>query len=259
MILPDERRRQISEAVERDGRVLASEMAARFATSEDTIRRDLRDLDAAGLLRRVHGGAIRRIAAEPSFRNREKASPDRKAGLAQAAVGLIRDGDVILIDAGSTNLLIARSIDDGRAASIVTNSPPIAAALGEFRRTEVVMLSGSIVPGNGSVGGARTLRDLAELHADLCFVGACSVDAARGLGAIVADEAVLKRAMIEASARTAVTILNDRLASVAPFRFAALNALDYLVVEADAPPEPLRRIADIEGAPEILRSKRTAS
>jgi DeoR/GlpR family transcriptional regulator of sugar metabolism len=259
MILPDERRRQISEAVERDGRVLASELAVYFATSEDTIRRDLRDLDAAGLLRRVHGGAIRRIAAEPSFRHREKASSERKASLAQAAVGLIREGDVVLIDAGTTNLMIARSIADGRAATIITNSPPIAAALGEFRRTEIVMLGGSIVPGTGAVGGARTLRDLAELHADICFIGACSVDAARGVAASFADEAVLKRAMIEASGGTAAAVLNDRLASAAPFRFAPLNALDYLIVEEDAPPEALRRIADAEGAPEILGQSRSAS
>jgi DeoR/GlpR family transcriptional regulator of sugar metabolism len=259
LILPDERRRQIAQAVESEGRVLASEMAVRFATSEDTIRRDLRDLDAAGLLRRVHGGAIRRIAAEPDFRQREKISPGRKAGLARTAAGLIRAGDVILIDAGSTNLLIARSLADGLAASIITNSPPIAAALGEFRRTEVVMLSGSILPGAGAVAGARTLRDLAEVHADICFLGACSVEEGRGLGAMLADEAVIKRAMVEASGRTAATVLNERLASTAPFRFAALNALDYLIVEADAPRELLRRIVGVEGAPEILRLHGAAS
>jgi DeoR/GlpR family transcriptional regulator of sugar metabolism len=258
MILPEERRRQIVGAVERDGRVLASEMAALFVTSEDTIRRDLRDLDSAGLLRRVHGGAVRRTLAEPNFRHREKISPDRKASLAQAAVGLIREGDVVLIDAGSTNLVIARTMTDGLASSIITNSPPIAAALGEFRRTEVVMLSGSVVPESGAVGGARTLRDLAELHADLCFVGACSVEAGRGLGASLADEAIIKKTMIEASGRVATTVLNDRLLSAAPFRFAPLSALDYLIVEADAPSDPLRRIADTQDAPEILTAKRAA-
>ena len=258
MILPEERRRQIVEAVDSAGRVVASEMAARFATSEDTIRRDLRDLDAAGLLRRVHGGAVRRIAIEPSFRRREKISPDRKATLAQAALGLIREGDVVLLDAGSTILAIARTITDGLASSIITNSPPVAAALGEFRRTEVVMLSGSIVPGSGAVGGARTLRDLTELHADICFVGSCSVEARRGLSASFADEAVVKKAMIEASARIVTTVLNDRLVSAAPFRFAPLSALDYLVVEADAPQEVLNRIADVGDAPEILTAKRVA-
>jgi DeoR/GlpR family transcriptional regulator of sugar metabolism len=258
MILPEERRRQIVGAVEKDGRVLASEMATLFATSEDTIRRDLRDLDAAGLLRRVHGGAIRRITTEQNFRRRETISSDRKASLAQAALGLIREGDVILIDAASTNLVIARTLADGLAATIITNSPPIAAALGEFRRTEVVMLSGSVVPENGAVGGARTLRDLAELHADICFVGACSVEAGRGLGASLADEAVIKKAMIEVSGRIATTVLNDRLLSAAPFRFAPLNALDYLIVEADAPQEALRRIADAKDAPEIVTAKKAA-
>src|SRR5262245_36576321 len=135
MILPEERRRQIAAAVERDGRVVASEMAVCFATSEDTIRRDLRDLDAAGLLRRVHGGAVRRLPLEPSFRQRENASPERKAGLAQVAVDLIRAGDVVLIDAGSTNLVIARAIADGHASAVITNSPPVAAALGDYRHT----------------------------------------------------------------------------------------------------------------------------
>jgi DeoR/GlpR family transcriptional regulator of sugar metabolism len=259
MILPDERRQQIADAVARDGRVLASEMAARFATSEDTIRRDLRDLDAAGLLRRVHGGAVRRLTAEPSFRQRERAAPERKALLAQTAARLIREGDTVLIDAGSTNLAIARAIADGCASSIITNSPPVAAALGDFRRTEIVMLGGRVMPGSGAVGGARTLRELGELNADLCFIGACSVDAARGVAASFADEAVLKRAMIEASARVAAAVLNDRLAAAAPFRFAPLDALDHLIVEADAPAEPLRRIADTGGAPKILGSGKSAA
>jgi DeoR/GlpR family transcriptional regulator of sugar metabolism len=258
MMLPEERRRQIVGTVEREGRVLASEIAALFATSEDTIRRDLRDLDAAGLLRRVHGGAIRRNAAEPSFRHRERISAGRKARLAQAAAGLIREGDAILIDAGSTNLVIARTLADGLASCIITNSPPIAAALGEFRRTEVVMLGGSVVPETGAVGGAGTLRDLAGLHADLCFIGACSVEPGRGLGATLAGEAVIKRAMIEASGRTAATVLNERLLSAAPFCFASLGALSHLIVEADAPKDALRRIAGTKDAPEILTAKRAA-
>jgi DeoR/GlpR family transcriptional regulator of sugar metabolism len=250
--LPDERRRRILEAIERDGKVFAADLATAYTTSEDTIRRDLRELDRAGLLRRVHGGAVRAAKAELPFRERVTADPKRKAAIAATACQLVKANEVVLIDAGSTNLRIACALPDGHAAAIVTNSPEIAVAIGSLRRTEVVLLGGTMHPGSGWVGGARTLRQIEELRPDLCLLGVCSVDAQDGICASSAEEAALKQSMARVSTRVAAAILRERMVSRGAFRVVPLSAVDHLVVEADAPPEMLRQIRALDEAPEIL-------
>lgn len=236
MQLPEERRQMIVDLVEREGRVAASELALRLSTSEDTIRRDLRELDAAGLLRRVHGGAIR-LRAAASFEQRAASDLPRKSQLAHGLRGCIRPGDTVLIDAGSTHLALARLLDDGCCATIVTNSPQIALALGGFERTRIVLLGGTYHPNEGALFGAATLAEVQRLRPDLALVGVCAVDPARGLAAIDADEAALKQAMLAASVRRAVAVLNERFDDSAPFLFGALDEIDHLVLEADAPPD----------------------
>lgn len=234
MQLAEERRQAIVDAVTREGRVLAAELAVRLATSEDTIRRDLRDLDAAGLLRRVHGGAIR-LRPAASFDERAGADLPRKTQLAYGLRACIRAGDTVLIDAGSTHLALARTLEDGCAAAIITNSPQIALALGGFERTRIILLGGTYHPTAGAVIGASTLAEVGRLRPDLALVGVCAIDPARGLAASHPEEAALKGAMLAASARRAVAVLNERFDDSAPFLFGALDEIDHLVLEADAP------------------------
>ncbi|MFC0253822.1 DeoR/GlpR family DNA-binding transcription regulator [Massilia consociata] len=241
MQLAEERRQAIVEVVEREGRVLAAELAQRLATSDDTIRRDLRDLDAAGLLRRVHGGAVRRTSL-PSFGERAETDLARKSALAQVLRDCIHPGDTVLIDAGSTNLALARLLEDGQAATVVTNSPQLALALGDLRRTRVVLLGGTYHAAQGAVMGARTLAELRQLRADLCIVGICALDPQRGLAARDAEEAALKAAMLAGSARRAAAVLNERLSDSAAFLFGPLAELDHLVLEADAPNDTIARL-----------------
>ena len=252
MILAEERRQHILEAITQQGRVVAADLAQRFATSEDTIRRDLRDLDRAGKLRRVHGGAVRPSALTSDFRERVAADVPRKQALAAVAVGLIQPDDIVLIDAGSTNLALAHLLEDGAAMAVVTNCPAIAVALGHFIRTEVIMLGGTVAGGTGSVRGARTLKALADIRADLCFIGACGLDPAYGLAAWEGEDAALKQAMIYASRRVVSAIVTEKLARPAPFKVADLASLDQIIVEADAPGDLLARLRAAPDAPEIL-------
>lgn len=243
MQLPEERRQTIVEAVEREGRVLAAELAGRLAASEDTIRRDLRDLDAAGLLRRVHGGAVRLRPAE-TFGTRAEADLPRKIQLAHGLRACIRPADTVLIDAGSTHLALARLLDDGCAAAIVTNSPQIALALGHFRRTRIVLLGGTYHPDEGATYGAATLAEVGRLRPDLALVGVCGIDVERGLAASNPEEAALKHAMLAASTRRVAAVLDERFDDRAPFLFGALDQIDQLVLEPDAPPQAVARLRE---------------
>ncbi len=113
-----------------DGRVLAADLARHFRTSEDTIRRDLRDLAAAGRCRRVYGGALPLSPAAGPLAQRQRIAPDRKRLLGRAAAGLVSPGQVVLIDSGSTNLQVAEHLPQDIDLTVVTNAPAVAAALG---------------------------------------------------------------------------------------------------------------------------------
>lgn len=258
MQLAEERRDAIVNAVEREGRVLAAELATRLATSEDTIRRDLRELDAAGLLRRVHGGAIRRQPVA-SFSERATIDLPRKTALAQGLRACIRPSDTVLIDAGSTHLALARLLDDGCAATIVTNSPQIALALGGFRLTRIVLLGGTYHPALGATVGAATLAEVARLRLDLALVGVCGLDPARGVSASDPEEAALKSAMFAASARHAVAVLNERFDDSAPFLFGAPAEIDHLVLEHDAPAASIALLRQHHPALDITMTTKAAA
>jgi len=241
--LPEERQRAILSLIERDGRVLATELARTFRTSEDTIRRDLRELAATGHVQRVHGGAVRRTTAPGPYVERELVDRARKEAIAKVVAGLIRPGELVIVDAGSTNLAVVRNLPASLEATIVTNSPAIAAALVGHERIEVIMLGGSLSHRAGAVTGAGITDAIRQVRADMCILGACSLSIAGGIGCAFSDDAVAKRVMVEVSGRVATAVLNDKLGASAPFTVGPLDVLDQLVVEADAPAAMLEKFA----------------
>src|SRR5471030_3483486 len=110
LLLPEERHRAIRDRLAAEGRVLAIDLAQELRTSEDTIRRDLRELAALGVCRRVYGGALPVSPASGPIATRENEFPESKAALAREAVKLVSAGQFIFLDAGTTNLAIARAL-----------------------------------------------------------------------------------------------------------------------------------------------------
>ncbi len=242
--LPDERQQLILDRLSRRGRVLAGDLAREFRTSEDTIRRDLREMAAAGQCRRVYGGALPLSPASGSLAARRTQAPERKAALGRAAAALVRPGQVVFIDAGSTNAAIARALPAGLGAIIATNAPDIAADLVGRPGVELIVIGGRVDPRSGAALGARALRDADELRVDLAFLGACAVDGEAGVAAFDAEEAEFKRLIAERAKAVAAAVTTDKLGTAAPFAVAPASRLTHLVVEADAPESalaPLRR------------------
>ncbi len=235
--LPDERRQAIRERLALGRRVLAAELAREFETSEDTIRRDLRELAAAGLCRRVYGGALPLSPASGSLAERFAEAPERKAALGRAAAALAEPGQMAFIDAGSTNAAIARALPAGVA--VATNAPHIAAALLGRPEIELMLIGGRVDPRSGAALGARALRDAREIRADLAFLGACAVDALAGVAAFDPEEAAFKRLIAERARAVVAAVTNDKLGAGAPFEVGPISLIDHLVVEADAPEEAL--------------------
>ncbi|MET3131102.1 DeoR/GlpR family transcriptional regulator of sugar metabolism [Oxalobacteraceae bacterium GrIS 1.11] len=234
-LLLKERHALIQQGLLLEGRVLALDLASRLNVSEDTIRRDLRDLAAAGLCQRVYGGALPLPPLPGTLSQRCGEALDRKWRLARAAATLVRAHSVLFFDAGSTNLAIAEALPD-LPLTVATNAPAIAIALLEQPNVEVILIGGRINRGAGASLGAKAVREAELIRADLCFLGACGVDAEAGITAFSYEEAEFKRAVALMSKAVLVAATSEKLATAAPFSVLPAARLSHLVIEADADP-----------------------
>ncbi len=241
---PEERRRLLIDRLRADGRLVAANLAREFGTSEDTIRRDLRELAAAGLVQRVHGGALPVSPALEPFAARTRQSVSAKESLAAAGTGLIRDGQTVLLDVGTTNLALARALPPGLRVTVLTPSPPIAVALADHPLAEVVLIGGRLDKANQSVIGSAAVDAVRGVRADLCLLGVCSLDTEAGITVVGYEESHLKRAMMAASAETAALVTADKLGTAAPHVVGPARDLDHLITERSAPVPILEPLTD---------------
>ncbi len=251
MMLAAERRQFVLSILGRDGKVSSGELSRQLGVSEDTVRRDLRELAEAGLLQRVHGGALPLTPVSPSYEVRQGIEPEVKAVLGRAAAGLVRPGMVVIIDAGTTALAVAEHLAPDLRATVITNSPPVAAALATRSAVEVVLLGGRLLKPAVATVGSTVTDVLRRVRADLCFLGVCALHTT-GIGALDWEEAQVKQAMIANSAEVVALVPADRLGTTAPYLVAPVRELTHLVTEAPVPAERLV-VYEAEGV-EIIRA-----
>lgn len=247
-MLTEERHQLIRERLSRHGRVIAADLARELAVSEDTVRRDLRELARAGECRKVYGGALAPAPDLGSLAERQGAFVENKLKLAAAAATLVGPNQTVFLDAGSTNLAVAAALPRDLPLTMITNAPAIALALSGHDRVRTLLLGGRFDPVKGACLGAAIMREIGRIHADLLILGTCGVDARVGVTAIDPEEAELKRAMVEQSGRLVVPVTNDKLGTLAPYLVAEPQAIDHLVVEADADPATLADLASLGAA-----------
>ncbi len=238
-MLTAERRQHILATLRRDGKVLASELSAALGVSEDTIRRDLRELAEADLLQRVHGGALPRSPAAASFAARQAQAPAAKQAIARAAAQLVRDGQVIILDGGTTTLQVAQRLPVDLRATVVTNSPPIAIALAEHPQVEVVIVGGRLYKHSLVAIGAGTVETLRAIRADICMLGVCSLHPQDGISVPDLEEALVKRAMIAGAAEVVALASAEKLGTAAPYIVGPISDLTHIVTERGMPDEVL--------------------
>ena len=237
--LPEQRQRLILELLAQEGRVVAPALAQRFGTSEDTIRRDLRELAAAGLCQRVYGGALPRSPASGSLIERQEVAPERKRALGESMAGsILLAGQVVFVDAGSTNLATVRALPpSGPALTLITNAPGVAAEAALRDYVELIVIGGRFDRQTGSALGAKTMNDIAGLRPDVYLLGVSALDVEAGIGEFGFEETELKRMLVCQSDRVFCAATTDKLGTRAPFSVAPLSVLSELLLEADAPTE----------------------
>src|ERR1700752_57268 len=230
--LKEERHQYILEQLGSEGRVLAADLSSRYRVSEDTIRRDLRELASSGKIQRVHGGALPRRAEAVPFVSRQQIDMESKIGIARAAADLIRDGQVVLTDGGTTNLRIASYLSRERSATIVTNSPPLALALADHPKLSVLMLGGNFLKEARVTTGIDTIRQVESIRADLCFLGMCSLHPEVGITVADREEAYVKQAMIGASTEVVGLISLGKMGTSLPYLVGPASRLARLITDA---------------------------
>jgi DeoR family transcriptional regulator, aga operon transcriptional repressor len=203
-LLNEERRRAIREILERNGRVLVTEIARQFHTSQVTVRKDLDVLQSQGLIHRTHGGALpaREGALEdPTLREKEKLQRAEKLRIADAAARLVKEGQVVILDSGTTTTAIARALRNFQKVTIITNAVNIAAEL-SGAPVEVILTGGTLRKNSFSLVGPIAEETLLRLNADILFLGVDGFDVQYGLSTPNLLEAKVNRAMVEVAKRT---------------------------------------------------------
>ena len=232
-MLTDERRALILDRLRSQGRVLATDLSDELDVSSDTIRRDLRELDALGMLRRVHGGALPRHGDAAPFATRARRAPEAKASIARRAAECVRDGQVVVLDGGTTTLELARALPDELRASIITTSPPIALALAEHPRLEVTVVGGTLRRNALATVGAAAVEALKLIRADVVFLGVCGLHPQIGVTTEDLEERHVKAAMIDGAAEVVALADHDKLGTAMPVVVAPLSAVTQLVTDAE--------------------------
>lgn len=244
-MLTSQRRALISTRLASDGQIIAGELAEELNLSEDTIRRDLRDMAADGLLKRVHGGALPITPPLPDLEARQTISADVKKRLGRKAVELVRTGQLVFIDGGTTNAEIVRALPREMRLTIATHSPAIAALL-EKHRAEVILIGGSLYKHSMVATGAAALAAIGTLRPDIFFLGATAIHPVHGLSTGNYEEAAVKRAILAQSAETIALMTEEKFDAVSPHRIMGVEETAGLIAPAGMAQEvsePYRRKA----------------
>jgi DeoR/GlpR family transcriptional regulator of sugar metabolism len=244
-MLKTERQRRILDILQSEGRILAADLPARLGVSGHTARRDLEELADAGQLQRVHGGAVPRSPAAPTYAAPREQSVAGKRAVAQAAAGLLEPGQVVILDGGTTALALADEIPPGLRATFITHSPPVAAALGAHRGLDVLVVGGTLDPDAMVSVGAATLDAYRRVTADLCFLGVWSLHAEHGISGRYHEEAEVRRVLVERADRVVGLCTRDKLGTVSAFSSAPATALTHLATEPGVPEELLAPFRDL--------------
>ncbi|WP_037604418.1 DeoR/GlpR family DNA-binding transcription regulator [Streptacidiphilus rugosus] len=237
-MLAAERRDHLLGLLAREGKIVAKGVAADLGISEDSVRRDLRDLAAEGLCQRVYGGALPASPAVADFGTRQTVTPDGKRRVAATAAALLRPGSALILDGGTTALALAHALPSDLACTVITHSPTIAVALVDHPQAEVFLLGGRLFKHSVVTCGAAAVEAAQNVSADLCFLGVTGVHPDAGLTTGDAEEAAMKRALAARAADTYILASSEKIGAASPFRVLPWADISGLITDA-APDHPV--------------------
>ncbi|QEW33173.1 DeoR/GlpR transcriptional regulator [Erwinia billingiae] len=243
-MLTSQRKQRILEQLLKEGQVLSKNLSVRFEVSEDTVRRDLRELATEGRLQRVHGGALPSSSATATFSERKSLKTDAKRKVAQKGAELISSGQVVIIDGGTTTSELIACLPDDLRITVVTHSPSIALGLIEHPSIEVILIGGRLFKHSVVTVGAATIEGIGKIQADIFFMGVTGVHAEAGLTTGDYEEACIKRAFSGRAAETVVLVSPEKINAASPYVIGDLGLIDTIVVDSAADENWVRSIEE---------------
>ena len=230
-MLKEERHQYILNRIDQNYRIYITSLSAELGGSDDTLRRDLTELDERGLLTKVHGGAIAKSGIPVEFSDRLNTRIPAKQEMAAKVIPLFQAGDIILIDGGTSNLEVARKIPSNMELTVYTNSFPIVNTLINQPKLELIFLGGKVFPSSQVTVGVSVFQALQTIRPDWLVLGISDVHPQQGLTDPNREEAMMKRLMIERARKRIILADSYKLNTAEAYTVASLGDIDYLVTE----------------------------
>ena len=231
-MLKEERFQQILQYLQKDHKVILSDLSKVLKVSEDTVRRDIKELSAQNLLKEVRGGALPHSPGPVDFKERENYAIRKKQVIAKKAVGLLKQGQVIILDSGTSALAVANAIPKDLNITVVTNSFPIIEMLASRKDIEVFFAGGKLHRESFITTGHDSISFFENLRADIFFLGVCSIDLQQGVTGHYYEECAVKRAMIKSSREVYALSTPEKLNTAEAFSICLVNSLSGIITSS---------------------------
>ena len=231
------RKQLIVERLRTAGNVLVSSLAVDLATSEMTIRRDLKELEAEGLVRRIHGGAllVSSRAYEPTFREKSRQFVEEKRRIGARAAELVESGDTIILSPGTTTMEVARHLKGHRNITVVTSAVNIAAELAVHPEIDVIVTGGRLRGTTYALVGTLAEENLRSLHVKKLFLGGNGLTVEHGLTTPDLAVATTDRALLRSAERVIVTVDHSKIGRATLCQTAPIEQVNVLVTDDRMP------------------------
>jgi len=249
-MLKEERQNYILDKVREKNKVKSNDLAVELNVSEDTIRRDLNQLSHNGLILKVHGGALATHQKLYQFNESSIFNRENKIKVAKKAISLLKNGQVIIMSGGTTNLELARLLPQDLKLTIYTFSLPIAMQLTEHANVEVFLIGGKLHKKALVSVGVSVVKILSKIKADICFLGTSGIDINEGVTEVGYEVSFVKRVMIASSDNVVSLFTSDKLDTSQRYPICDLNEIDKIVT--DLPPDDPKLFPYIRKGVEVL-------
>ena len=230
-MLKQERHSLILTEISKHNKVYSTDLSQKLMVSEDTIRRDLKELADEGHIKKVHGGAMANPLVPENVRKIHVSHKDERLIIAQKGISKLRDGSILIIEGGQTSQVIADMLPKEIALTVFTNSLNIAMKLSEYHNIETFFLGGKVLNHSKNTTGMDVVNILKDIRADICLLELTGFHADIGITDADRDYAMTKKAMMGAAAKVWGMCISNDLGNILPFKVAHVDQIDLFVSE----------------------------
>ncbi|MGG4033880.1 DeoR/GlpR family DNA-binding transcription regulator [Paenibacillus cisolokensis] len=242
----EERRKYILEQLTRDERVKVAELAEKFRVSTETVRRDLDRLEKDGILKKVYGGAVKSRAEgwEPPFVSRAEMLAKEKETIGRLAASLVKDGETVMIDHGTTTLEVLRYLGDRKHVTVVTHSVPLLLLAMEMFAGRIIFIGGEVSPRQQSVAGPIAEAMLKQLKVNKAFISVGGISLNEGITDYDLNEVSISRLMIERAEEVVVLADHTKFGKITFANIAPLKDVSMIITDEQCPEEWMKKLTE---------------